>query len=126
MREIYREERREIQEEDKDSKAFQNKALTNGICDILVECGEENGIEMLNKPPSRARVVSFSLPITRTDTNLEDKQGRAASGGLLLLIIFAVVITGSFLMSPYIETMFSKYQGKVPELPLPFVIQQIF
>jgi hypothetical protein len=90
-------------------------------CDIIVECEDKrtsNGRSSFQSEPGRSRTVSFTLP--KSNLLLEERHRRSSiqqkrtnvmvtSGGLIFLLIAAALVTASFLMSPVIETILSKY-----------------
>ena len=107
-------ERRQKGEKEKGRRRGSEYYRREACCDTLVEY-KWNGKESLQV--TKPRVVSCTLPrsgvVERQGRDNREGQGRASvmvtSGGLILLLLCAVMVTASFLMSPAIETMFSKY-----------------
>ena len=113
-RELERRERTVLRKKEKGRRRGGEYYRRQGCCDTLVEYTWD-GTESLQV--TKPRVVSFTLPSTGVVEGQVREgragQGRASvmvtSGGLILLLLCAAMVTASFLMSPAIESMFSKY-----------------
>ena len=95
--------------------------------DIIVECEDEEslarGSNFLTEP-LRSRTVSFTIPTCsevlrerQARTSKEKKRSNVivTSGGLIFMLIAAVLVTATFLMSPVIESIFCKYSIHMAE-----------
>ena len=102
------------------------KKALNECCEIVVECEDEellNETDSFQGEPSSSRTVSFTLPRSRPVvkekivSSVSQPGGRASvlvtSGGLIILMICAALVTASFILSPLIETMFSKWPFQI-------------
>ena len=110
-----------VEKEDENEFDFKITDREHGRCDIIVECEDDEsftGRSNFLLEPLRSRTVSFTIP--NCSEVLKERQSRSSkekkrtnvivtSGGLIFMLIAAALVTATFLMSPVIEDIFSKY-----------------
>ena len=88
---------------------------------MIVECEDDESLtgrsKFLNEP-LRSRTVSFTIPTSssvlgesHSRSSKEEKRTNVivTSGGLIFMLIAAALVTATFLVSPVIKDIFSKY-----------------